>query len=199
MHVDFEPDLVDWIIQREKAQRPAYWCDIIAECQRFIDWMEIPIPSKKRPWEPWKPTEEWKEAFLRRAAERGKPIAPKTAAPFDHKRAAQECVPVVDKYFEDLKEVLDFGGYDKTPWNIYGMDETQLKMKVNKGKPVGRKGQHVADKAANSAALTHHVTLVPFVRAAPHPAIPGDSQWLPPVVVVADPGMERAHTGIWRA
>lgn len=183
---EFENELIDWCVQREKERRPVYYEDLKAEVNRYITWNEIPIPGAKDPWGEWNPTADWKEAFLRRAKKRGTPISLKACGTFDNKRAVQECVPVVDKHFADLEKVLKEYKLEEHPHNIYGFDETKLHFKVNKGKAFGRRGQQVADKSTNSAGEAVHVTLGPFVRAAPHPKIPNDSQWLPPFVVVAD-------------
>ena len=62
---DLEPSLVEWIELRERERRPVYRAELAEECQRYIDWNEIPLPKgTKNRWRPWKPTQDWWDSFF---------------------------------------------------------------------------------------------------------------------------------------
>ena len=67
--------------------------------------------------------------------------------------------------------------------NWYGADETPLRMKAVADKVLSATGEHAAVIAGPNTGI---VTLFPVGRAAPHPAVQGDSQWLPAIVIGAD-------------
>ena len=189
----YESNLVEWIIKLNADRRPPTRADIVKEAQKWINWNEIPIPNVADPWARWSPG----SRFFDRLFDRHPELSKKVPQIFNDKRHLQECVPVVDDYFQKLLEVL-YGEHkfiDK-PWNIYGTDETMQRMKDKQGTVIGVTGTHCASRE-RSAYDQGHVTLLPFVRAAAHPDVPNDTQWMPPLVIVADPGMHKMADGTW--
>ena len=171
---EFEERLVAWVHTRRKGRRCPGRKEVNDQIKQYMEYSDIKPPQDSKTVQAtgkWIPGRKFYKRFLRDHPD----LSWKKPQIFSKARAIQECEPIVDDYFEKVKWGEQWGNRDGRTMphhNWYGADETPLRMKAVADKVLSATGEHAAVIAGPNTGI---VTLFPVGRAAPHPAVQGDS------------------------